>query len=552
MIWITEHTVQIFQGAARGIRAAPFLCYKERTQVAAHPATSTLAMPSLTSKHRSNPSEKHLAKLCERSFLSLWSYPHLYRNQSRPGSSPQGKEICDLTAICGHHIILFSDKSCAFSHTNDCLLGWSRWYRNAILDSAKQVFGAERWLTAHPDRVFVDPNCTSPLPVAIPRTPLARFHRVIIARGTQQPCRAYFKGGDGSLIISNTVSRAENASRPFVIGDIDPTRQFIHVLDDASLDVVMDELDTITDYIDYLQARERLLRSEARVFAASEKDLLACYLANKTNDAQSAFGVPAAATHILCEPGHWDRFVTSSKYASRQEANKCSYVIDDIISSVAEYARKGTLRRSTHPGIASAEPALRELALLSRHDRRMLGYSFLDAALPASGDDVIFRQTRPRTDDRVLFLLAFFPLHTTKSEAARDNRLHNLEEYCLVLHWRDKGRHDIVAIATEAGPEGGRSFDVLMIHKGKLSAEMAAEAAAIQRRRDILRPGKLRAFGASSDEFPDDGSEPPVTMLPLKEHLLRCRGPGNRVGRNDPCPCGSTKKYKKCCGGGRP
>jgi uncharacterized protein YecA (UPF0149 family) len=23
---------------------------------------------------------------------------------------------------------------------------------------------------------------------------------------------------------------------------------------------------------------------------------------------------------------------------------------------------------------------------------------------------------------------------------------------------------------------------------------------------------------------------------------------GSRPGRNDPCPCGSGKKYKKCCG----
>jgi uncharacterized protein YecA (UPF0149 family) len=23
---------------------------------------------------------------------------------------------------------------------------------------------------------------------------------------------------------------------------------------------------------------------------------------------------------------------------------------------------------------------------------------------------------------------------------------------------------------------------------------------------------------------------------------------GNKVGRNEPCPCGSGKKYKKCCG----
>ncbi|MFM8829184.1 MAG: SEC-C metal-binding domain-containing protein, partial [Actinomycetota bacterium] len=22
----------------------------------------------------------------------------------------------------------------------------------------------------------------------------------------------------------------------------------------------------------------------------------------------------------------------------------------------------------------------------------------------------------------------------------------------------------------------------------------------------------------------------------------------DRIGRNDPCPCGSGKKYKKCCG----
>ncbi len=25
-------------------------------------------------------------------------------------------------------------------------------------------------------------------------------------------------------------------------------------------------------------------------------------------------------------------------------------------------------------------------------------------------------------------------------------------------------------------------------------------------------------------------------------------GPHNKVGRNDPCPCGSGAKYKKCCG----
>jgi uncharacterized protein YecA (UPF0149 family) len=35
-----------------------------------------------------------------------------------------------------------------------------------------------------------------------------------------------------------------------------------------------------------------------------------------------------------------------------------------------------------------------------------------------------------------------------------------------------------------------------------------------------------------------------------KPHLMplpRGGGKSRKVGRNDPCPCGSGKKYKKCC-----
>lgn len=32
------------------------------------------------------------------------------------------------------------------------------------------------------------------------------------------------------------------------------------------------------------------------------------------------------------------------------------------------------------------------------------------------------------------------------------------------------------------------------------------------------------------------------------EQLVQQRRVGEKVGRNDLCPCGSGKKYKKCCG----
>ena len=35
------------------------------------------------------------------------------------------------------------------------------------------------------------------------------------------------------------------------------------------------------------------------------------------------------------------------------------------------------------------------------------------------------------------------------------------------------------------------------------------------------------------------GSEEPQTKAPVRKTI--------KIGPNDPCPCGSGKKYKKCC-----
>lgn len=47
-------------------------------------------------------------------------------------------------------------------------------------------------------------------------------------------------------------------------------------------------------------------------------------------------------------------------------------------------------------------------------------------------------------------------------------------------------------------------------------------------------PARLRAIGGSGVTAP---SAP----------IIR---PGSKLGRNDPCPCGSGRKWKKCCGAG--
>jgi preprotein translocase subunit SecA len=53
----------------------------------------------------------------------------------------------------------------------------------------------------------------------------------------------------------------------------------------------------------------------------------------------------------------------------------------------------------------------------------------------------------------------------------------------------------------------------------------------------------------------DGPRRPKYTVTTNREDGGSSRQPQKRavkkVGRNDPCPCGSGKKYKKCCGAGK-
>ena len=55
----------------------------------------------------------------------------------------------------------------------------------------------------------------------------------------------------------------------------------------------------------------------------------------------------------------------------------------------------------------------------------------------------------------------------------------------------------------------------------------------------------------TEDVFDEDGEDAPWTDFAYPSEPVR--NPWRHVGRNDPCPCGSGKKFKKCClAGGEP
>ncbi len=64
---------------------------------------------------------------------------------------------------------------------------------------------------------------------------------------------------------------------------------------------------------------------------------------------------------------------------------------------------------------------------------------------------------------------------------------------------------------------------------------------------DFLEMAKQRHESSSAFDVPQP-TEPNVTTNAPEKQKLQPRSVGDKIGRNDPCPCGSGKKYKKCCG----
>lgn len=70
-------------------------------------------------------------------------------------------------------------------------------------------------------------------------------------------------------------------------------------------------------------------------------------------------------------------------------------------------------------------------------------------------------------------------------------------------------------------------------------------------RKQIMGTGEGRKEDFADTANEDEGeysNGPSATRIPEREHKQETVRKGETIGRNDPCPCGSGKKYKKCCG----
>lgn len=357
-----------------------------------------------------NKSEEFACRICRRTFLSLWSY-------ANPQGKDPGKELCDILVVCDPHVIIISVKDIALKGDPESQAAGQRWQRKAIDQSLRQIAGAERFLEKATRVVRHDSSPGLPLPPADRRV----THRVAIALGS------------GGIV-------------PIVSGDLG--KGYVHILTEESLALVLGEVDTISDFVDYLSAKERLTASTNVVVIGGEANLLAFYLLQGRlfpNDTDS----------LVITDDMWRGYTSRPEVVNKRQADKDSYAWDRLIELLSE----GVLQDSREFGIelTQSEGVLRDMARENRFARRQLGSAFKEFfARP----DLRSRIVRSTSDVLYVFL---------RTEHCGDRRptLGELTGRCFIAKGMIQDSRLVIGIAVDTDQQDRTSsFILCRLEKG--------------------------------------------------------------------------------------
>jgi len=382
-----------------------------------------------------------VSHLCRESFLSLWSYPNPQRRD--------GRELCDVLVVCDPDIIIFSVKNVGFVE-NDTT-GERRWYRRAVQDSVRQIYGAERELRNLSAVIRSDGSPGLKLPDPERR----RIHRVAVAMGSNREVSLY-PGNAG--------------------------KGYVHLFDEISTDIILRELDTISDFVEYLRELEGF-QGIIRV-DGGEEELLGSFILNQRK-------LPADSKMLFVLSGVWDEVSRKPEFLARKAADRFSYAWDRLIEFLSEnltYSVTGP-----PPTLDEAELVVRTMARETRFGRRILAGQFADWHRHRASRSRIV----PALSGVVYVFLATRPDHERKA------RIAELEARCFVARGLRPEAKTVVGLGTEEYGSEGFSFDVVYYHLPVWTDAHTEDMQALQAKFGIF--SEVRETRVSGDEFPIQG-----------------------------------------------
>ena len=457
-----------------------------------------------------NESERLLTGLCRRSFLRLWAHTNLFTDEGKREGKSSAKELCDALVVFGDDVLIFSDKHIEFQRHKELSVAWPRWYRRAVKESISQLWGGKSWLSRFPQRVFLDAACTRGLPITVPDSTRARYHLIAVTRGTRDAARAHFGDEIGSLIVATDAEGDQILLMPFTLGRTDSSRGFIHVFDEAALEIVMDELDTISDFLGYLTHRAQLLGNpEMRVIATGEEQLVAAYLTTMDDAGEHCFvrfDGPAPPGMIMFDASHYEGLRRNPSYIAKKRADRISYFWDELIDRFITHGDPNLEPGGGAPArLEEVERALRYMAGESRFRRRILGRLTTDAMRAAQGGAGMTRlYGDPDLPDPAYVISILAKADDETYDQYRQHRRARLGLYCQVAKLKLPASNVFVGIAFDHPNKtyAGSSEDMLVWEQYNWNDDLQREAERLRAEFDVFGEGHI-VQAVSVDEFPD-------------------------------------------------
>ena len=485
-------------------------------------------MAEIVKSKGTTQSERYLSQLAERTFLNLWAFPNVYRDTMVNGRRA-GKELCDILVVCGDNVIIFSDKKIEWQSGKDVNIAWGRWYRNAIKDSVRQLRRAEKWINQYPERIFLDQACKQPLPVKIPFREQRKVYLVSVALGAHEACSNYFSGDSGSFMICPSMkddSHHDASDRdylPFTIGDVNSSGTFVHVMNDITLDIIMKELDTVTDFTDYLRRKEMFIRSGNLLNATGEEELLAYYLTHMVNEERHDFAHPKNRAwmtneRIAFDQGFYASMLQNPQYIRKKEADRNSYLWDNLIEAFTKPMLAGTtiVPDGNKFEISNHEIGVRYMALEPRLMRRMLGNGIIGVLKLSHLQNRYFRSMLPPLKDAgpgtgYAFMTLALPRNQLQGgyEQYRRVRANMLAVYCMGILRKFPHVKRVVGIATEplpvSGQPSGSSEDMVLVEQPEWTPKLDADLTRDLEAYDIMKEDRVKFSNHDVVEYPEAG-----------------------------------------------
>lgn len=475
------------------------------------------------------PTERLLGDLAERTFANLWSYPNPFKED--------GKELCDLLVVFEKRVFVFFDReSRRFDGADkDFMVTWNRWRKEAIDKQIKTALGATRYLKSGRP-IYLDEKCTTPFPMVLSGD--EHIHRFVIAHGAREACLAFSDANvAGSLAIAYGEPVHAAAHFPFML-NLDRNDP-VHVLDTHNLEIVFAELDTVFDFSAFIEEKEQAIARYDLTIYCGEEDLLAHYFLNFNKDL-SRYKIGTTDDSFNClmiGEGEWEGFVELPPYKRRKVANQTSYLWDELINRTGSNALRGHLLGNAD--VWNAKSPIHEMAKEPRFHRRALSEQIISSIrnFPEEMGPVARNLSFMPSffaDMGYVFLQIRHDSFGDYENEYRPLRQAMLEVACGAARNKFSHLKKVVGIAIDAPKFTKRnSEDFLLLECAEWSDEQEKHYRELNEELRFFSSPSLKVEFRSNRDFPQNPSK------------IRQR---KKIGRNDPCPCRSGKKYKRCCG----